>query len=147
MKNFKFLNKLNALCLVLILTVATIFTFGCDTQVEKNNGSVILISIDGMRPDAIDATEYGKYLKTISTYSLTVNTVNPSITLPCHTSMLYGVDPSVHGITTNTYTPSENIGKSIFDVLNANSLKSVAFYNWIDCSYSTSLLYKKFWIH
>ncbi len=130
MKNFKLLKKLSALCLMLILTVTTTFAFGCDTPSNESNSSVILISIDGMRPDAIDKTEYGKYLKTISTYSLTVHTVNPSITLPCHTSMLYGVTPSVHGITSNTYTPSENIGKSVFDVLNDNSLKSVAFYNW-----------------
>ena len=130
MKNIKLFKKFSALFLMLILTATIVFSFGCDTQKDEYDSSVILISIDGMRPDAIDKTEYGNYLKTISSYSLSVKTVNPSITLPCHTSMLYGVEPSVHGITTNTYTPSENIGKSIFDCLNDKSLKSVAFYNW-----------------
>ena len=124
------LKKISSFIVILVFSLVIVFSTACNDENEKYEGSVILISVDGMRPDAINSIEYGNYLKSISTYSLSVETVNPSITLPCHTSMLYGVLPSVHGITTNTYTPSENIGKSVMDILSDNSLKSATFYNW-----------------
>jgi predicted AlkP superfamily pyrophosphatase or phosphodiesterase len=65
---------------------------------------VIVISVDGLRPDAI-----AKYkAKTIQRlmregrYSLTAQTIGISNTLPSHTSMLTGVDSDDHGITWNS---------------------------------------------
>ena len=65
---------------------------------------VIVISVDGLRPDAIAKFE----AKTIQRlmregrYSLTAQTIAPSNTLPSHTSMLTGVDVDAHGITWNS---------------------------------------------
>ena len=65
---------------------------------------VIIISVDGLRPDAIAKYE----AKTIQRlmregrYSLTAQTISISKTLPSHTSMLTGVDADAHGITWNS---------------------------------------------
>jgi arylsulfatase A-like enzyme len=64
---------------------------------------VIVISVDGLRPDAIDrfgATTMQRLMRN-GNYSLRARTILPSITLPSHTSMLTGVGPEVHGITWN----------------------------------------------
>jgi predicted AlkP superfamily pyrophosphatase or phosphodiesterase len=65
---------------------------------------VIVVSIDGLRPDAI-----GKFgastierLMRDGSYSLQASTILPSKTLPSHTSMLTGVEPSAHGVTWNS---------------------------------------------
>ena len=66
---------------------------------------VILICIDGMRPDAFLAcgNPYAEELRRISAHTLDAVTVMPSLTLPCHMSMFHSVPPMRHGITTNTY--------------------------------------------
>src|SRR5262245_36260715 len=55
---------------------------------------MIVISIDGLRPDAIDAAD-AKTLKALiarGAYCRKAQTIRPSITLPSHTSMLTGLD-------------------------------------------------------
>lgn len=65
---------------------------------------VVVISIDGLRPDAIAKFE----AKTIQRlmregrYSLTAQTIEISNTLPSHTSMLTGVGVDVHGVSWNS---------------------------------------------
>ncbi|HEX6940849.1 MAG TPA: ectonucleotide pyrophosphatase/phosphodiesterase [Longimicrobiales bacterium] len=71
---------------------------------------VILISIDGLRPDAIAKYE-AKTLQRLmreGAYSLEARTIFPSKTLPSHTSMLTGVPPDVHGITFNSRQSDEH---------------------------------------
>lgn len=77
------------------------------------NEKVILISIDGMRPDGAVGCghPFVQELMEKSTYTLQGGSVLPPVTLPCHTSMFYGVPPERHGILTNTYTPSCTAGK------------------------------------
>lgn len=71
---------------------------------------VIVISIDGLRPDAID--KFGastlQRLMRDGSYSLQARTILPSITLPSHTSMLTGVGPETHGITWNDNRTDEH---------------------------------------
>jgi predicted AlkP superfamily pyrophosphatase or phosphodiesterase len=61
---------------------------------------VIVISVDGLRPDAIDrfGAKTIQRLATEGAHSYTAQTILPSKTLPSHTSMLTGVTPEVHGI-------------------------------------------------
>ena len=68
---------------------------------------VHLILVDGMRPDSLAAcgNPYVKELLEDSLYTLKARTVFPSSTLPCHMSLFHSVDPSRHGVTTNTFTP------------------------------------------
>ena len=65
---------------------------------------VILILADGMRPDAMMTCghPFVQKMKEMSTYSLSAQTVFPSVTLPCHVSLFHSVDPTRHGTTTNT---------------------------------------------
>jgi predicted AlkP superfamily pyrophosphatase or phosphodiesterase len=65
---------------------------------------VVVISIDGLRPDAIsrfNATTLQRLMRE-GRYSLTAQTISISRTLPSHTSMLTGVDVDVHGIHWNS---------------------------------------------
>jgi len=66
---------------------------------------VALISIDGLRPDALTATEAPNILALArrGSYTFAAQTVFPSTTLPSHASMLTGVEPSAHGITFDEY--------------------------------------------
>src|SRR5262245_4599238 len=61
---------------------------------------VIIVSIDGLRPDAIKkfGADTMKRLMQEGSYSLHASTILPSKTLPSHTSMLTGVEPSEHGV-------------------------------------------------
>ena len=65
---------------------------------------VIVISVDGLRPDAIEkyhATTLQRLMRE-GRYSLKAQTISISRTLPAHTSMLTGVDADVHGIHWNS---------------------------------------------
>lgn len=94
--------------------------------------ATLLFSIDGLRPEAIylgDMTFTQSLLQT-SAHTLQAQTVMPSVTLPCHTSMMRGVDVDRHGITTNTFMPLARPVPSIFDVASVAGLRCGAFFNW-----------------
>lgn len=93
---------------------------------------VILISIDGMRPDGLKmcGNPYLSELMKISSYTFDARTVFPSITLPCHLSMFHSVPPQRHGTLNNTYvTPVHPVSGLFEQVKNAGKL-SAMFYGW-----------------
>lgn len=64
---------------------------------------LLVISIDGLRPDAIEAhgaTTLQRLMREGS-HTLEARTILPSRTLPSHVSMLTGVPPETHGISWN----------------------------------------------
>jgi predicted AlkP superfamily pyrophosphatase or phosphodiesterase len=69
---------------------------------------VVLVSIDGLRPDAIEA--FGamtlQRLMMEGSFTLTARTIVPSKTLPSHTSMLTGRPPEEHGVNWNNVRES-----------------------------------------
>ena len=93
---------------------------------------VILVSIDGLRPDAIDEFEAPTLQRLIESgsHSLWASTIVPSKTLPSHTSMLTGVGPDVHGIEWNSYAP-DRLGyvevPTIFELAHEAGLTTAAF--------------------
>ncbi len=93
---------------------------------------VILISIDGLRADAFVALhkELGYDWLAKSTYCLHEQTVMPSVTLPCHTSMFHSVPPARHGTTTNVYMPQVRPVNGLFDVLSVAGKTNAMFYAW-----------------
>ena len=100
------------------------------TEIEqKETERVLLVSIDGLSASVIDQTRFSN-LKSISAYTLLAQTINPSLTLPAHMSMTHGVTPTTHGVTKNTYTPSESLGNGIFETVSAAGLTSAMFYDW-----------------
>jgi hypothetical protein len=68
---------------------------------------VVLLSIDGLRPDAIMMTDAPnlRRLRAIGAFSTEARTITRSYTLPSHTSMLSGVDADRHGLVHNNFTP------------------------------------------
>ena len=93
---------------------------------------VILISIDGMRPDGLKAcgNEYLKELEKNCTYTYTGSSMTPSVTLPCHFSMTHSVTPQRHGILTNTYVPQVRPVDGIFEKIKSAGGVSAMFYGW-----------------
>lgn len=94
---------------------------------------VIVVSIDGLRPDAIEV--FG--LKTLQrlmregSYSLTARTIVPSRTLPSHTSMLTGRLPSAHGVLFNHLDEDEGDAQvpTIFELARARGFRTAAFFS------------------
>ena len=91
---------------------------------------ILLVLIDGMRPDALADIPQVKRMMTEATYSLDVRTVMPSVTLPCHMSLFHSVDSDRHGITTNTYTPQVRPIAGLCEQLKAAGKQCAFFYNW-----------------
>ena len=81
---------------------------------------VLLILVDGMRPDALKNLATAQEFAQKSIYTMEARTVFPSVTLPCHMSLFHSVDPWRHGITTNVYTPQVRPVKGLCEVLREN---------------------------
>ncbi len=80
---------------------------------------VVLVSIDGLRPDAIEkagATNLRKLIER-GAFCPTAETIRPSITLPSHTSMVTGLDFSRHGVVWNNYRPGYIDHPTVFSVV------------------------------
>jgi hypothetical protein len=92
------------------LTLAAVF-FTVALQAQQPTAharSVLMISIDGMRPDYVThANEHHLRLPTLSgflsegTYADGVTGVFPTVTYPSHTTLVTGVWPAEHGIVSN----------------------------------------------
>ncbi|MBO5269927.1 MAG: alkaline phosphatase family protein [Clostridia bacterium] len=93
---------------------------------------VVLILVDGMRPDAMlqCGHAFPARLMKASTYTLNAATVMPSVTLPCHMSLFHSVDPDRHGVMTNTYTPQVRPIDGMFDQFHRYKKKCGFFYSW-----------------
>ena len=93
---------------------------------------VILISIDGMRPDGVlqCGNDYVQTLIQIGAYALDAQTVFPSVTLPCHMSMFHSVPPERHGITTNLYMPQVRPVSGLFEQAAGAGLSCAMYYGW-----------------
>jgi predicted AlkP superfamily pyrophosphatase or phosphodiesterase len=92
---------------------------------------VIILSMDGLRPDAIELAPMPNLLDLMrsSAYSLTAQTVRPSATLPAHSSMLTGLCPSKHGVDWNDYLPQNGIaqGVDLFDLTHAAGMHDLMY--------------------
>jgi predicted AlkP superfamily pyrophosphatase or phosphodiesterase len=96
--------------------IAVVFLSYCTAQTKR---ALVVISIDGMRPDyVLKADEYKlkiPHLRRIwneGTYASGVRGVLPTVTYPSHTTILTGVWPAKHGIDSNlTFDPlDDNLG-------------------------------------
>ncbi len=79
-------------------TAAPLPTAAAPTR--ANIKQVVIISIDGLRPDALDLTDTPTLddLRVRGAYSFNAQTVALSVTLPSHASMLTGMTPDKHGL-------------------------------------------------
>ena len=95
---------------------------------------VVLISIDGLRPDAIRAFSAPTLQKLTreGSYTLRASTITPSKTLPSHTSMLTGEPPERHGVLWNTVltADADRIEQpNVFSVAHARGYRTAAFFS------------------
>ncbi|MBE6808133.1 MAG: hypothetical protein E7524_01550 [Ruminococcaceae bacterium] len=93
---------------------------------------VILISIDGMRPDGFSlcGNPFCQEMMNIGSYTLEGRTVFPSVTLPCHMSLFHSVPPERHGITTNVYIPFARPINGLFEQIKNSGGVSAMYYGW-----------------
>lgn len=93
---------------------------------------VIFVMLDGLRPDAInpERTPNLERVRTVGSSTLTAQSVNPSITLPCHMSIFHSVPPARHGILSNTYAPLVRPLPGLFEVLDLAFKRTAAVTNW-----------------
>ncbi len=93
---------------------------------------VILISIDGMRPDGLlrCGNPFTEELMKLGSYTLNARTILPSVTLPCHMSMFHSVTAERHGITTNLYTPMVRPVNGIFEQVKNAGGSTAMFFGW-----------------
>jgi predicted AlkP superfamily pyrophosphatase or phosphodiesterase len=92
---------------------------------------VLILSIDGLRPDVISLAPMPNLLNLMqsSAYTLNAQTVYPSVTLISHASMLTGLCPSKHGVDWNDYIPERGyaIGTDLFDIAHAAGFQTDMF--------------------
>jgi predicted AlkP superfamily pyrophosphatase or phosphodiesterase len=92
---------------------------------------VLILSIDGLRPDAIALAPMPNLqaLMAGSAYTLNAQTVHPSVTLISHASMLTGICPSKHGVDWNDYLPDRGYARGIdlFDIAHAAGMQTVMY--------------------
>jgi predicted AlkP superfamily pyrophosphatase or phosphodiesterase len=93
---------------------------------------VTLVIIDGLRPDAIRQARCPglEWLMRNGSFTVKAQSVMPSFTLPCHTSIFYSLRPEQHEVLTNRWTPAAGLCEGLFEVIDAAGLKAAAFYNW-----------------
>lgn len=96
------------------------------------NRKVILISIDGMRPDGLlqCGNPFVEELIKRGMYTLSGSSIVPPVTLPCHMSIFYSVTPERHGVSTNVYTPMVRPFNGLFEQIKAMGGSSAMYYGW-----------------
>jgi arylsulfatase A-like enzyme len=86
---------------------------------------VIIISVDGLRPDLIfrSAADTINALAESGTFTFWANSADLPLTLPSHSSMFTGVKPSRHGIEFNEGEPNIYPAyPTLFEIAHANGL-------------------------
>jgi predicted AlkP superfamily pyrophosphatase or phosphodiesterase len=91
---------------------------------------VVLISIDGLRADALAKAQAPEIRKLMArgVYTMRGRTILPSMTLPAHTSMVTGLDPSVHKVVWDDFRPEKGTidRPTIFTIAHAAGKRTVA---------------------
>jgi predicted AlkP superfamily pyrophosphatase or phosphodiesterase len=110
----------------------------------------ILIMMDGLRPDAISEERTPTLCSVMErgSYTLEGQSVVPSITLPCHTSIFHSIPPARHGIIDNDWHSMARPVTGLVEHLKQNKKRSGFVYNWENLRNisSVSALYYSFFI-
>jgi predicted AlkP superfamily pyrophosphatase or phosphodiesterase len=106
-----------ALTFLVLLAAIFFFTLGGTAQDARPTPLLVMISIDGLRPDYVTAADgHGAKVPNLrrllkeGSYAEGVEGVVPTVTYPSHTTLVTGVWPAKHGIPAN----------SVFDPLQKN---------------------------
>lgn len=105
-----------------------------ETPAASLSRHVVIVSIDGLRPDAIEAFGASTLQRLMreGSYTLSARTIDPSKTLPSHTSMLTGQPPDRHGVLWNTVATADASSidlPNVFGVARAQGYSTAAFFS------------------
>jgi predicted AlkP superfamily pyrophosphatase or phosphodiesterase len=95
---------------------------------------VVVISVDGLRPEAIERFKAATMTRLLREGSATLaaQTISPSKTLPSHTSMLTGEDVDEHGIQWNsneTHDHGHVAVPTVFGLAREHGFRTAAFFS------------------
>lgn len=106
---------------------------GAERAERARTNHVVVISVDGLRPDAVEQFDLDTFARLAREGGAAVDarTILPSKTLPSHTSMLTGLLPKDHGITFNReMSDKENVQvPTIFEMAREEGLTTAAFFS------------------
>ncbi len=93
---------------------------------------VLLILCDGTRPDYIRRCKHPFAQKILGEWRCNMNarTVFPSVTLPCHMSLMQSCTPDEHGVLSNEFVPVDGGRHGLFEQLREKKKTSAFFYSW-----------------
>ncbi len=93
---------------------------------------VLFMMLDGLRPDAVSAERTPNFwgLMQRGAYTLKGQSMNPSLTLPCHMSIFHSIPPERHGIIDNDYHSMARPVRGLVEQLKLYDYASAFFYNW-----------------
>jgi predicted AlkP superfamily pyrophosphatase or phosphodiesterase len=125
---FSCLKRGSILVAILVATGATLLSgIARGAPVEH----VIIISIDGLRPDAISATRMPNLQRLIQrgVHASNAQTVRPSLTIPAHVSMLTGLDSNRHKVTRETVGRGYYGQPTVHSIAKAAGLTTAMFFS------------------
>lgn len=127
------LRRVLILTLISSLSACAIAPVGKTTHTPSplNVKHVVLISIDGLRPDAIsrnNAPHIYRMLQNGHHYTH-ARTINRSLTLPGHASMLTGLPVSIHQVFRNKTIEGHLQYPTLPSILAKQNMKSAAFFS------------------
>ncbi len=91
---------------------------------------VLLIISDGMTPDALSEIPFAQKLMKKATYSMTAQTVMPSVTLPCYMSLFHSVEPLSTELQIMYICHMLDLLKAYLKCLQKTVKKCAFFYDW-----------------
>jgi arylsulfatase A-like enzyme len=131
-----------------LLTAAALAAAGCSARYVRAGAPprsehappaavsrhVLVVSVDGLRPDAIDAFGAATLQRLVreGSSTLSARTIHPSKTLPSHTSMLTGLPPERHGVLWNNVATAATDAielPNIFSIARARGYSTAAFFS------------------
>lgn len=93
--------------------------------------TTVLIVLEGVRPDALIESSCKNYtaLRQGGSYTNQARTVFPSLSLPCHMSLVHSIPPIEHMVTDDQSISSHSLSTGFFDYLDRHGLKTGSFYS------------------
>jgi predicted AlkP superfamily pyrophosphatase or phosphodiesterase len=124
--------KKNRKILLWFLVFVSVFVITQVSAALKPFDYVFIISIDGARSDIVFSMVEPRNIRCLASegaYTFWAQSIQPSVTLPAHTSMLTGVKANVHKILWNDYQPEKGYVQvtTIFELAKAANLKTAMF--------------------
>ena len=104
-----------------LLACSLLLAAGAAIAADRTDPHVIIVTVDGLRPDAITDLEMPRLARLMreGAASRSARTTAPPLTLPSHFSMVTGQSPARHGILRNSTLAREPANATLFTLTHA----------------------------